>query len=104
MGPERARAARELLAFYREAGVDAVVSEEPVNRLADQNPASAPAAVRSGGEPAGRQPRREGGASGGRAGRTRSAAILPHGAAATTAEQGRGGRRQARRRPRPKPP
>jgi len=56
MDPERARAARELLAFYREAGVDAVVSEEPVNRLADQIPASAPAAVGSGGEPEARKP------------------------------------------------
>jgi uracil-DNA glycosylase len=40
MGPDRTRAARELLAFYEEAGVDAVLGEEPVNRLAE--PATVP--------------------------------------------------------------
>src|SRR5262249_22707684 len=35
MTPDRTRAARELLAFYMEAGVDAVIGEEPVNRLAE---------------------------------------------------------------------
>src|SRR5438309_9601479 len=34
MNLERARAAQELLAFYLEAGVDALVAEEPVDRLA----------------------------------------------------------------------
>jgi uracil-DNA glycosylase len=33
MPPDRTTAARELLAFYLEAGVDAVVGEEPINRL-----------------------------------------------------------------------
>jgi DNA polymerase len=36
MTPERTRAARELLAFYVEAGVESVVGEEAVNRFADQ--------------------------------------------------------------------
>ena len=35
MTPERTRAARELLAFYLEAGVDAALGETPVNRFAD---------------------------------------------------------------------
>src|SRR5215216_3487165 len=34
MTPDRAKAVRELLAFYLEAGVDAVVGDEPKNRLA----------------------------------------------------------------------
>ncbi|HEV3394652.1 MAG TPA: uracil-DNA glycosylase [Xanthobacteraceae bacterium] len=34
MTPERTRAARELLAFYVDAGVDALVGETPVDRLA----------------------------------------------------------------------
>jgi uracil-DNA glycosylase len=34
MTPDRARAARELLAFYLEAGVDALLSETPVDRFA----------------------------------------------------------------------
>jgi len=34
MTPDRARAARELLAFYLEAGVDAVVGDEPVDWFA----------------------------------------------------------------------
>src|SRR5829696_7513339 len=42
MTSERAKAARELLAFYGEAGVDAVVGEEPVNWFA--NPAANDAA------------------------------------------------------------
>lgn len=33
MTPERTRAARDLLAFYLEAGVDASIGDEPVNRL-----------------------------------------------------------------------
>jgi uracil-DNA glycosylase len=36
MTPDRAKAARDLIAFYREAGVDAAVGEQPVNRFADQ--------------------------------------------------------------------
>jgi uracil-DNA glycosylase family 4 len=35
--------ARELLAFYREAGVDALVGETPVDRFADEQPRPAPA-------------------------------------------------------------
>jgi uracil-DNA glycosylase len=38
MTPDRARAARELLAFYLEAGVDALVGEVPVDRFADKEP------------------------------------------------------------------
>ncbi|HET9903754.1 MAG TPA: uracil-DNA glycosylase [Xanthobacteraceae bacterium] len=34
MTPEEARAARELLAFYVEAGVESLVGEEPIDRLA----------------------------------------------------------------------
>src|SRR5262249_6209094 len=34
MTPDRARAAHELLAFYLEAGVDALVGETPVDRFA----------------------------------------------------------------------
>ena len=34
MTPDRASAARELLAFYAEAGVDALVGETPADRLA----------------------------------------------------------------------
>jgi uracil-DNA glycosylase len=45
MTPDRAKAARELIAFYLEAGVDAVVGEEPVNWFADaQTNDAAPAA------------------------------------------------------------
>src|SRR5262245_33229035 len=33
MTPERVRAAQELLAFYAEAGVDALLAEQPVDRL-----------------------------------------------------------------------
>jgi DNA polymerase len=36
MTPERTRAARELLAFYVEAGADAVVGETPVDRFAGE--------------------------------------------------------------------
>jgi uracil-DNA glycosylase len=35
MTPDRHKAARELLAFYQEAGVDALVGEAPVDRFAD---------------------------------------------------------------------
>jgi uracil-DNA glycosylase family 4 len=40
MPPDRDKAARELLAFYQEAGVDALLGEAPVDRFAD-----APAAI-----------------------------------------------------------
>jgi uracil-DNA glycosylase family 4 len=43
--PDRARAARELLAFYLEAGVDALLGEAPVDRFAgDEARAEAPRA------------------------------------------------------------
>src|ERR1700726_2161180 len=42
--------ARELLAFYRDAGADELVGEEPVDRMADETPASPPLA---GGRPDG---------------------------------------------------
>ena len=35
MSPDRNKAARELLAFYQEAGVDALVVDTPVDRFAD---------------------------------------------------------------------
>jgi len=38
MPTDRNRAARELLAFYREAGVDAAIGETPVDRLSQQEP------------------------------------------------------------------
>jgi DNA polymerase len=44
MSADRAQAARELLAFYLEAGVDAVVGEEPVNRLTGEAVPSVPGA------------------------------------------------------------
>jgi len=40
MTPDHARAARELLAFYAEAGVDALLGEEPVDRLSAEGTAS----------------------------------------------------------------
>ena len=39
-----AKAARELLAFYIDAGADAVLGEEPIDRLADQPPPPSPPA------------------------------------------------------------
>ncbi len=52
MTPERAPTARELLAFYLEAGVDCALSDEPVNRLAEEDvvaeqPASRPTLFRT---------------------------------------------------------
>ena len=41
MTNERDTAARELLAFYQEAGVDALVGESPVNRFAEPSMAEA---------------------------------------------------------------
>ena len=35
MTTDSTKAARELLAFYQEAGVDAVLADEPVDRFAD---------------------------------------------------------------------
>ena len=46
MTPDRDKSARELLAFYAEAGVDALLGEAPVNRLASQS-ASATAPPRA---------------------------------------------------------
>jgi uracil-DNA glycosylase len=43
MTTDRDRAARELLAFYREAGVDALVGETPADRFSDEPPGAAPA-------------------------------------------------------------
>jgi DNA polymerase len=45
MTPDHARAACELLAFYAEAGVDALVGEEPLDRLAAARIESEPAAA-----------------------------------------------------------
>jgi uracil-DNA glycosylase len=42
MATNRNQTARELLAFYLEAGVDAVLEERPIDRFADPAPASAP--------------------------------------------------------------
>jgi hypothetical protein len=41
MTPNREKADRELLAFYQEAGVDALLCEAPVDRFADEPPAPA---------------------------------------------------------------
>lgn len=43
MTPDRTKAARDLLAFYMEAGVGALVGETPVNRLAEADMAAPPA-------------------------------------------------------------
>ena len=44
MTPDRTKAARELLAFYLEAGVDALVGETPVDHLvAETQPTPGPA-------------------------------------------------------------
>src|SRR5262245_46076687 len=44
MTPDRTKAARELLAFYAEAGVDGFLSEKPVNHFAPEpDPAPSPA-------------------------------------------------------------
>ena len=43
MAVDREKAARELLAFYHEAGVDAPVGEMPVDRFAEEAPAAIPA-------------------------------------------------------------
>ncbi|HUI97144.1 MAG TPA: uracil-DNA glycosylase [Xanthobacteraceae bacterium] len=55
MTPDPTKDARDLLAFYLEAGVDALLGEEPVNRFADQEaPRVAPAPPA---EPAAPRPR-----------------------------------------------
>src|SRR5208282_455977 len=42
------KATRELISFYLDAGVDALLGEEPIDRFADERaPAAPPAAVRS---------------------------------------------------------
>jgi DNA polymerase len=43
MTPDRTKAASDLLAFYLEAGADALLGEAPVDRFADQEPARSPA-------------------------------------------------------------
>ena len=43
MLPDRTAAPQDLLAFYAEAGVDALVGEEPVDRFAMADPSSTPA-------------------------------------------------------------
>src|SRR5690349_13171213 len=43
MNPDHLKAARELLAFYREAGVDAVLGETAVDQFADRTLSEAPA-------------------------------------------------------------
>ena len=40
---DRGGAARELLAFYREAGVDALLEETPTDRFASDRPSAVPA-------------------------------------------------------------
>jgi DNA polymerase len=45
MTPDRTKAARELLAFYLEAGADALLGEEPVDRFAGEQTAASRAAV-----------------------------------------------------------
>jgi len=40
MTPDRSKAARDLLAFYLEAGADALLGEEPANRFASDEPAA----------------------------------------------------------------
>jgi uracil-DNA glycosylase family 4 len=42
MASDRNQSARELLAFYLEAGVDVVLDESPIDRFADPAPTSAP--------------------------------------------------------------
>ena len=53
MTPEHTRAARDLLGFYVEAGVDALLGEEPVDRLsaAQLESMPAPGAARRGAAP-----------------------------------------------------
>src|SRR4029453_10099224 len=70
MTPDRDKAARELLAFYQEAGVDALLGETPIDRFAAPPAGAAP-----------RPPARRGGGGGGGAaqarGESRGAAADP---------------------------
>src|SRR6185437_3642202 len=68
MANDRAKAARELLAFYLEAGVDALVGDAPVDRMADEvpSPATARQSTDSGGSQTGFEDRSEGQTPGGR--------------------------------------
>jgi uracil-DNA glycosylase len=61
MSPDRDQAARALLAFYQEAGVDALVGEAAVDRLAGEPPAGASAPVAAGGRPSEARPQGAGG-------------------------------------------
>jgi DNA polymerase len=62
MTTARDQAARELLAFYREAGIDALLEETPVNRFAGE---AAPAAAAPRADPSRPPPERRAGAAGG---------------------------------------
>lgn len=79
------KAARELLAFYREAGVDALVQETPVDRFAGEEAPRAAAPTR---EPATRQPSARGAAPVPQAAQTAPAA--PEEAAMSARELARG--------------
>ena len=59
MTPDRNKAARELLAFYAEAGVDAAIGEQAKDRLSEPEPPAAPAVER----PRAEAPRNTGGTS-----------------------------------------
>jgi len=59
MTPDRNKAARELLAFYAEAGVDAAIGEQAKDRLPEPEPPAAPAVER----PRAEAPRNTGGTS-----------------------------------------
>jgi DNA polymerase len=61
MTPDRTKAARDLLVFYAEAGVDAAVGEAANDWLSEPGPSVAPAAFRPGKDIASRSPQREGG-------------------------------------------
>lgn len=54
MTPDRDKAARDILAFYAEAGVDALLGEAPVNRFGE--PVSAPSSPAPAAEPVRRAP------------------------------------------------
>src|SRR5690348_2669632 len=53
MNPESAPTVKQLLAYYLEAGVDCALVDEPVNRLAEPDPAPAPAPPRETAPPRG---------------------------------------------------
>ena len=53
MTVDRDQTARELLAFYQEAGVDALVGEAPIDRFANDGASAAPSAEVAGTEPRG---------------------------------------------------